>query len=101
MAALNKKGCRMAGHALSASLESLSKHALIDLVVDRARAEIGEDAADSDVIARVAEWAGPVLRVRGDRDPGMPTMFEKHKANECPACGSSTYKGRCYRCEPI
>ena len=43
------KGTILAGRRLTYALDRLSKDALIDLIVDRARTEIGEDACDEDI----------------------------------------------------
>jgi hypothetical protein len=49
------------------ALDGLSKNTLIDLVVDRVRAEIGEDASEDRVAEQIQEWLGPVAMARGDK----------------------------------
>lgn len=61
------KVCVLASRELAYALDKLSKNALIDLVVDRARAEIGEEEADDAVAELIQGWIGPVSRARGDR----------------------------------
>jgi hypothetical protein len=52
---------------LWAALDKLSKNALLDLVVDRARAELGETATDDSILETIQGWIGPVQRQRGDK----------------------------------
>ena len=74
------KGTILAGRRLTYALDRLSKDALIDLIVDRARTEIGEDACDEDIADLVQMWANPVMRIREDRAVflrGMLTRLDR------------------------
>lgn len=52
-------------------LDKLSKNTWIELAVDRAKATIGEDSTDDQIIDVLEEWLSPVCRMRGDRLPGL------------------------------
>lgn len=61
----------LASRPLHYALDKLSKNALIDLVVDRARAQIGEDADDEALADEIQRWINPVLTARQDRLVGL------------------------------
>jgi hypothetical protein len=67
----------LASGALRYALESLSKNQLIDLIVDRVGAEIGEEASDLDVANKIQEWLTPVFALRNDRAVSLPTKMRK------------------------
>ncbi len=48
-------------------MDSLSKNQLIDLVVDLARAELGEDTDDDAILAWLLAKIGPTWAARKDR----------------------------------
>jgi hypothetical protein len=56
----------LAGRRLSYAMDKLPKNALIDLIVDRARAEVGAAASDEVVATTIMGWLDPVFRERGD-----------------------------------
>jgi hypothetical protein len=62
------KACALVSPRLHFALDKLSKNALIDLVADQARLDIGqEDASDADVVRRIQQWLEPIIRARSDR----------------------------------
>lgn len=61
------KACVLASSELAFALDRMSKNTMIDLVVDRARAELGEDASDDEVADLLENWARPVFQARGDQ----------------------------------
>ncbi len=63
------------GPALSLAMNNLTKQALADIVVDRATAELGEGATDSQIAALVQTWADPVLRARGDKPISLADLL--------------------------
>jgi hypothetical protein len=56
----------VASDRLADALDHLNKSALIDLVVDRARAEIGEDTTDEDVANYLQPAVDTLCLLRGD-----------------------------------
>ncbi len=73
----------LASRRLWFALDRLSKNTLIDILVDRARAEDGEEAKDADVARRIQRWLRPVCRLRGDREPKLlDAMARLDKASE-------------------
>ena len=82
MAALNKKGPVVASRRLAYVLESYSKHALLDLIADRARGELGEHAHDEDVMALVQSWMHPVAVRRGDKEIDLHAIDKKRERIE-------------------
>ena len=96
------KGLALATRRIGYALDALSKNALIDLVVDRARAEIGEDTTDEDLANRIQDWIDPVTRARGDRPITLRVLISRLDKNDedyrnktgkhapakpCPTCG--------------
>jgi hypothetical protein len=65
------KAAILATRRLHYALDKLSKNALIDLVVDRARADIGEDADDEALAETIQRWINPVLTIRQDHLVGL------------------------------
>ncbi len=61
------KTCVFTSRRLYFALDTLSKNALIDLVVDRVRAELGESTSDEVIAEHIQDWLGPVIRERGDK----------------------------------
>jgi len=61
-----RKRSVVASERLRHALDHLSKNALIDLEVDRARAEIGEDTTDQDVPNHLQSSVETVCRLRRD-----------------------------------
>lgn len=62
------KASVFAGRRLHYAIDKLSKNALIDLVVDLAKLDIGEEGATEEALAaKITEWMGPISRARGDR----------------------------------
>lgn len=54
-------------YPLTAAVDKLSKAFLMDMVVDRVRAEIGEDATDDQVLTKINDWVRPVRAVRNEK----------------------------------
>ena len=67
----------MASRAMAYAIDALSKNALADIVVDRIRAEMGEDATDQQVAETIERWSHPVAVVRGEKSPGIVTRLNK------------------------
>lgn len=70
------EGTRMAGRRLAYALGRLGKDALIDLVIDRARVEIGDDASDEALADAIQGWIDPVLWARRDRPMSIRGTME-------------------------
>ncbi len=66
-----------ANRALAWAVDALSKNALADIVVDRIRAEIGEDATDEQIAAMLERWAHPVSVLRGEKTPNVAARLRK------------------------
>jgi hypothetical protein len=64
------KQSRLTSTVLGYGLETLSKAALIDLVADLARRELGEDKSDWELASYIEKQHEPVARVRGSARPG-------------------------------
>lgn len=75
MAGLNKKRPVFATGHVGAYLDSISKAALADLVVDLVRAAHGEETADYQMLALLSDAIGPVAAARGDKIPTAPAFF--------------------------
>lgn len=76
------KASVFASRRLWYAIDKMSKNALIDMVVDRVRAEIGEDASDEAIAEKVQEWLGPVARERGDRPVSLLGAMQHLDAND-------------------
>jgi hypothetical protein len=76
------KACVLASRKLAIALDELSKNALIDLVVDRARAELGEDAEDDVVAALIEGWIIPTSHARGDRLVSLSAVMARVEKND-------------------
>ena len=62
------KATMIASRRLHYALDSLSKNALIDILTDRAIAQVGEDRATDEMLANTIQgWINPVQIVRNDR----------------------------------
>ncbi len=72
----------IASLALARVLDKYGKTALIDLVADRARAELGENASDRDVMGLVMRWMVPVSAVRGDRAVDLLALDSRYTEND-------------------
>jgi hypothetical protein len=64
----------LASRQLHFAMDKLSKNFLIDLVVDRVRAEIGENADDETIARTVQAWIRPVGRMR---EQGTPDLLDE------------------------
>ncbi len=68
------------------ALDSLSKNTWIDVIVDRAMAEIGEGATDEQLADLIQGWIGPVLLMRNDRPfnirPAMNFFDDRNSDHE-------------------
>jgi hypothetical protein len=77
------KASVFASRRLWFAIDRLSKNALIDLVVDRSRAQIGEDASDEQIADYLQPQINTVQRERGDRPLSlMATMCHLDKDDE-------------------
>lgn len=66
-----------ASRRLFYALDQLSKNTLIDLVIDRIRLDVGEDARDEVIARTIRDWLGPVARLRKDRAPDLVGAMER------------------------
>jgi len=64
---------------LAYALDQMSKNALADIVVDMARASVGENAPEDDVIAFIQSHASAVQRLRGDKPLSLAAAIKKHE----------------------
>ena len=55
------------------ALDALSKNARADVLLERAQAELGEEATDDQLAALMQTWLDPVLRLRGDKSVNLAT----------------------------
>jgi uncharacterized protein (UPF0210 family) len=108
------KGLAIASHRLGYALDKLSKNALIDIIADRATAEVGEDCATDEMLANtIQEWIEPVTRVRGDRRVELRSLLVKldqieenyrrrQQPHKCARCDAITTGGDlCLDCSQI
>lgn len=58
------------------ALDRLSKNALIDVVLDLVQAEVGEDATDEQLLARIQSTVDTILRLRSDRPVNLQKAAE-------------------------
>jgi len=70
------KSCVLASKRLEYAIDAVSKATLLDLVVDRARAEIGENATDEAVVELVQKWLDPVVICRGGKIPNLENRLK-------------------------
>ena len=63
------------------ALDNLSKNTLIDILVDRAKLETGndnsDDATDEQIADVIQEWAAGVTAVRADRCPDFRAAIDR------------------------
>ena len=64
---------------LLVAMESLSKSQLIDLVMDLACGELGEDTEDESVLYWVQQRLNTVLVHRGDRPVNLAAAYDTYK----------------------
>jgi len=76
------KRSEMTTFRLHRVLDKLSKNTWIELAVDRARAEIGEDAPDEAIMDLIQTWLDPVCRFRGDRPVDLCELAMKYDTLE-------------------
>lgn len=76
------KGLVIAPRRLGYALDALSKNALIDLVADRAMAQIGAEMSDEQLAAEIQGWLSPVIRERGDRPVSLSGLMAKLDKND-------------------
>lgn len=76
------KSMTMASRRLAYAVDKVSKNALADLVIDRIRIEIGDAATDEQIAATLAEWFGPVWRMRGDKPVSFVGEMERLDRND-------------------
>ena len=65
------KACVLTSRRLFYAMDELSKNTLIDLVVDRVRAELGEEACDDAVASVIQDWLSPICNLRGGRQHNL------------------------------
>lgn len=58
-------------------MDKLSKNALIDILIDRAKAEIGENATDEQLADTIQQWITPVAQYRNDKAPMLRACLVK------------------------
>ncbi len=64
------------------AIDRLSKNALADIILDRVAAEIGEDASEEQVLARLQGWIDTVLRLRGDKPVSLTGALKRLERTE-------------------
>jgi hypothetical protein len=74
---LGKKPAALTPRRLHFGLDTLSKTALIDLVTDLARKELGEDTDEDTLACLIEGWHGPVARARNDAEPRIQAAMRK------------------------
>jgi hypothetical protein len=70
------KACVFASRALAYALDGYSKNALIDLVVDLSRGELGETATDEEVMMWVDSKMTPTRNYRQDKVAHLSKRFK-------------------------
>lgn len=74
--AMAGKPMGFASVALAWTLDGLSKNTLADIVVDRARQQVGrEDATDEELVAVIQGWLSPVAIVRRDKPLNLAARY--------------------------
>lgn len=71
------KPIKMTGRRVAYAIDKLTKNTLADIVIDRIKAEIGEDASDEQIVAVLQRWLHPVAIVRGDKEPNLSGLMEQ------------------------
>ena len=66
----------LASKRLAQAIASLTKSALIDLVVDLARLEVGNHPSDERLAKVIQNWHSPVARARGERPPDFTKAIQ-------------------------
>src|SRR4051812_20890951 len=74
------KGYALTSNELGYAIDSVSKNALIEILVDRAYAEIGQGelASDEELADLITIWMRPVLNARNDRLIDLRAIMAKH-----------------------
>lgn len=76
------KAVVLTSRRLAYAVDKLSKNALIELVVDLARGQIGAEMSDEQLATQIEEWVGPVLRERGDKPANLVAAMKRLDAND-------------------
>jgi hypothetical protein len=63
-------------------IDELSKNCLADIVIDRVKAEIGDDATDEAVLAHLQPWIDTITRLRGDRQVNLASLDAQKNKND-------------------
>lgn len=59
------------------AVDVISKNTLAELVIDRIRIEIGEDASEESIASTLEQWLSPVCRERGDKVPPVSARLRQ------------------------
>lgn len=54
----------------------LSKNTLADIVINRIKAEVGEDS-DEIILERLQQWLNPIAILRGDKPPNLVALAKR------------------------
>jgi hypothetical protein len=76
------KACVLTSRRLAYALDHLSKNALIELIVDRARAQIGLESSDEELATEINQWLAPVARERDDRPINLVALIARLDRND-------------------
>ncbi len=79
---MDKRPTVLASRLLGYAIDHLSKNTLIDLVVDRARAQIGEEASDEALADEIQNWIRPVLAARGDKPISLDAIMKRRLTSD-------------------
>lgn len=82
------------------AVDVLSKNTLIDTLIDRIRAGIGESANDAQCLAVLQRWINPVCAMRDDKPPNLLVRFQ-HVTNHSAAAAANGTRLRISLPQPI
>ena len=71
-----------ASRAVARVIDSLSKNTIADLLLDRIQGEIGDGAADEDVLTRLQPSLDTVARIRGDKPVNLIGLLKRFAGAE-------------------
>lgn len=84
------KPLTQATRRLARVVDHLSKNTLADILVDRIRAEIGENATDEQVLTHLQPWLETIARLRSDKPVNLLGILAKLDASD------EAYRKRAY-----
>lgn len=86
----DRKPAVRASDGVAYALVKLSKNAIIDMLVDRAIAQCGEDATEDAIISVLQDWLEPIARLRDEKPldlVGRLSWFETYMRNKIGSGG--------------